>query len=64
MSLKEFSETDQKFIAACSKVGLPKSFPLKHGGKTFTISHANLGLRRQASKWLRQEGIAYKKGRE
>ena len=63
MTLKEFSETDTQFREACNKVGLPKSFPLNHGGKTFTISHANLGLTRQASKWLRGEGLAYKEGK-
>ena len=51
MNLKEFSEKDEKFKEACIMVGLPFE------------KHRHLGLGRQAGKWLRQEGLAYKEGR-
>ncbi len=51
MILKEFSETDEGFKKACEKVKLP------------FLKHKHLGLKRQAGKWLRQKGLAYKEGR-
>ena len=51
MTNKEFSEKDQDFKAACEKVKLPIK------------PHDNNGLRRQAGKWRRKTGLAYKEGR-
>ncbi len=51
MTNKEFSGKDKKFIEACNLVNLPQK------------KHEKLGLRRQASKWRRRKGIAYKEGR-
>jgi len=53
---RKFADSDEKFKQACEKVGLPFS----RRGKA---DHSKLGLRRQASKWKRQKGLAYKEGR-
>ena len=64
ITLKIFSETDEGFKKACQKVGLPmKPMILKHGSKTVSVNHVDLNLKRQAGKWLRQKGLAYKEGR-
>lgn len=60
MTNKDFAETDEKFKHACSNVGLPRRiFNVKRGGKTVSVNHAALGLKRQAGKWLRHTGLAY-----
>jgi len=50
MTNREFSEQDQDFKGACQKVGLLKQ-------------HPDMGLSRQAGKWKRKRGLAYKEGR-
>lgn len=52
MTNKEFSVLgDMDFIKACEKVKLPNK------------QHEKLGLVRQAAKWRRKAGLAYKEGR-
>ena len=64
MTNKEFSEQTVDFKDACERTGLPKkSFTVKNGKRTSTVSHFNLGLGRQAGKWQRKKGLAYKEGR-
>lgn len=63
MTLKEFAEKDTQFKNACSNVGLPKKHVLDCGGVKIHVDHGALGLKRQASKWMRQTGLAYQKGR-
>jgi hypothetical protein len=51
MTNKEFAKTDKAFQEACAKVKLPQE------------KHKELGLSRQAGKWQRKTGKAYKEGR-
>ena len=48
MTNTEFANKDDKFKVSCEKVGLPKKM------------HSHLGLARQAGKWRKGKGIAYK----
>jgi len=54
MTNKKFAETDQEFQKACEAVKLP--FDAVHGKKKNSLA-------RQAGKWRRQTGLAYKEGR-
>ena len=63
MTLREFSEKDTQFKNACGNVKLPKTHVLSCGGAKINVNHGALGLKRQASKWMRQMGLAYKEGR-
>lgn len=47
MTNNEFAKKDEKFKLACESVGLP-------------FSKSTNGLSRQASKWRRKKGLAYK----
>ena len=62
MTNKKFAEEDQAFQKSCEKAGLPIApMNLRHGGKTVRVEHAALGLGRQAGKWRRGCGLAYRK---
>jgi len=64
MTNKEFSEKNEHFKSACERIGLPKKpFGIKNGKRTLIVSHSNLGLGRQAGKWRRGKGLAYKEGK-
>ena len=53
MTNREFSISgDKEFLKACQRVGLPHT------------QHKEIGLVRQAAKWRRKKGLAYKEGRE
>jgi hypothetical protein len=67
MTNREFSRTDEGFKAACEKVNLTsmhkavaKTRKSKGSARTSRIAG---DLTRQASKWRRGKGIAYKEGR-
>uniref|UniRef100_A0A6M3LXN9 Uncharacterized protein n=1 Tax=viral metagenome TaxID=1070528 RepID=A0A6M3LXN9_9ZZZZ len=47
MTNTEFAIKDDKFKASCEAVGLPNK-------------HKHIGLARQAGKWRRGKGLAYK----
>lgn len=57
MTNREFSENDEMFKMICAKVGLPFAKP-SHKGKP---SGTHGSLTRQASKWRKGRGIAWKK---
>lgn len=60
---KEFSETNKIFIQACEKVNLPnhKTVVKKRGMKPVVTDTSGVtSLVRQASKWRRKKGRAYK----
>ena len=64
MTNKEFAEKDQGFKDACIRVKLPnKPMAIKRGSKAISVGHAGLGLGRQAGKWRRKVGLAYRDGR-
>lgn len=57
MTNKERAESNTDFIEACNKVGLPfQRYGAKQGVKN--------SLTRQASKWRRKIGLAWKEGRQ
>jgi len=65
MNNKELSEQTVDFKDACVRTGLPKKpFTIKNGKRTSIVSHSGLGLGRQAGKWRRKKGLAYKEGRK
>jgi formate-dependent phosphoribosylglycinamide formyltransferase (GAR transformylase) len=61
MTNKKFAEQDVSFQKACEEAGLPNHITVIHSRKGNRTGKGNSSLTRQASKWRRGKGLAYKK---